>query len=529
MNSLQSQLRAVSSAARELQRAVVSENALPSGFPRAEIEFWAGKLAELPKGTAEGAREPLLYASERLVEIGREYIALEGDAEEPGGQSATWQSPEIPPLSRGGMIDLRLSSLLAAISYAKAEYNRLAGQNELAIDQAPGSRLTSVSPGDRAAVLETADRALAQVREIQGAAPSPRDPPELAREFETLNRLSVDAATHIGLTQHALREPSPRRLVLARLGASIKRIARAGETVWKGIRLSINVVELGVQAYGRFQEEALLLAFKYLNEFADGLENLMRKATRLPAQAQGSASSLVGRDGAEAWYPELVAIPGGTFSIGSPDDEAGRNDNEGPVRRIAIAGFLMGRYPVTWVQYDHFCADTSRLRADDRGWGRGMRPAINVSQADALDYCAWLSGKTGLLYRLPAEAEWEYCCRAGTTTPFSFGETISADLANFDEIVGSTTEVGQYPPNPWALYDMHGNVWERCLDVWHDSYMEIDSEGRPRSDGADHGLRVMRGGSWSRRARHLRSACRYYFRHHGVDDGVGFRCVREIA
>lgn len=123
----------------------------------------------------------------------------------------------------------------------------------------------------------------------------------------------------------------------------------------------------------------------------------------------------------------------------------------------------MGKYPVTFEEYDAFCEMTGREKPDDEGWGRGRRPVINVSWDDAQDYVTWLSVKTGRKFHLPTEDEWEYVARAGKAC---VDEELTPEQANFGGNIGKTTEVGSYPPNPWGLYDMHGNVWEWVEDEW---------------------------------------------------------------
>ena len=188
--------------------------------------------------------------------------------------------------------------------------------------------------------------------------------------------------------------------------------------------------------------------------------------------------------------PELVVIPAGPFLMGSPDSEEERRREEGPQHQVTISRpFALGRYAVTFDEYDAFCADSDREQPGDEGWGRGSRPVINVSWNDAVAYCAWLSGQTGQAYRLPSEAEWEYACRAGTATPFSTGTCLSTDQANYDgnhpysgcpkgQYREETVEVGSLKaPNPWGLHDMHGNVWEWVQDSWHDSYRRAPDGG----------------------------------------------------
>ncbi|TVR82715.1 MAG: hypothetical protein EA405_05845 [Rhodospirillales bacterium] len=236
------------------------------------------------------------------------------------------------------------------------------------------------------------------------------------------------------------------------------------------------------------------------------------------------------RDVDEPWCPEMVVIPPGTFLMGSPENEQDRTSDEGPQHRVTIAKpFAIGRFAVTFAEYDHFCDATGHDKPKDEGWGRGRRPVINVSWEDAQAYVVWLSRKTGKPYRLPSEAEWEYACRAGTTTRFTFGDEITEKQANFGANVRRTTNVGVYPPNPWGLHDMHGNVWEWCEDCWHPNYRGAPDDGRAwgGEDGGNCERRVLRGGSWLfTRARLVLSAYRF-----ACDPGLrcadsGFRCAR---
>ena len=235
--------------------------------------------------------------------------------------------------------------------------------------------------------------------------------------------------------------------------------------------------------------------------------------------------------------PELVILSAGRFVMGSPRDEKGRSDDglgfdEDPQHEVRIGHrFAVGRYPVTFEEYDRFATETVRERPNDEGWGRGRRPVMAVSWDDARDYASWLSQETGQSYRLPSEAEWEYACRAGTTTRHSWGDDEpTTERANFDQKVGKTTEVGSYPANPWGLYDMHGNVGEWVEDVWHSSYKGAPSDGRAWTTGDDSLFRMVRGGSWLSLPRDLRSAARDYSS--GTYDRVstwGFRVARTLS
>ncbi len=232
------------------------------------------------------------------------------------------------------------------------------------------------------------------------------------------------------------------------------------------------------------------------------------------------------RDIDTPWCPEMVVIPPGEFMMGSPEDEKGRDDDEGPQHLVRMEkAFALARYPVTFAEYDAFCDEADYSVPEGRGWGRGRRPVINVNFEDARAYCAWLSEKTGRIYRLPSEAEWEYACRAGSEAAYAFGSSIDETQANFDGHIDKTSEVGAYPANAFKLHDMHGNVWEWCEDQQHGSYEGAPDDGSAWLDQAS-GSRVMRGGSWAIVAQGARSAYRLPIDPGGRHDYFGFRCAR---
>jgi formylglycine-generating enzyme required for sulfatase activity len=201
---------------------------------------------------------------------------------------------------------------------------------------------------------------------------------------------------------------------------------------------------------------------------------------------------------------------------------------------VRLEAFELGKFPVTFAEWDAALAAGAILSQPDdkpnyvkRGWGRDRRPVINVSWHDTQAYIAWLNSKTSGGYRLPSEAEWEYACRAGTTTPYWTGASISKSQGQFNS--QSTALVGSYPPNAFGLHDMHGNVSEWCEDVWHDNYDGAPSDGSARVSGGDASFRVLRGGNWSTSPVYLRSASRYW--RYRADAGYGlfgFRVARTV-
>ena len=229
---------------------------------------------------------------------------------------------------------------------------------------------------------------------------------------------------------------------------------------------------------------------------------------------------------------EMVAIPGGTFLMGTEDKEIERlvkkfgweESWEKPQHEVAVPPFFMGKYPITQAQWKAIAA-TAKIDIDletNPSLFKGDElPVERVNWYEATEFCKRLSRETKREYRLPSEAEWEYACRAGTTTPFYFGETITGELANYDasetyaeeakgEYREETTPVGQFPPNAFGLYDMHGNVWEWCADTLHDNYDGAPRDGSAWLENGDDNHSPPRGGSWCYPPNCCRSAFRYY-------------------
>ena len=231
----------------------------------------------------------------------------------------------------------------------------------------------------------------------------------------------------------------------------------------------------------------------------------------------------------EGVFLEQVRIPGGSVVMGAPEYEPGRYEVEGPCHRVDVAPFLLGRYPVTqtqWRRVTGWEAVEQDLSSDPSQYMGEHLPVATVSWYEALEFCARLSRQTGRLYRLPSEAEWEYACRAGTTTAYHLGGLLTADMANIDRSVNQTTPVGLYGvANPWGLYDMHGNVWEWCQDHWHDNYKGAPTDARAWIEGGESARRIVRGGSWSCYPWGCRSAYRGYSSPSSRYNDIGFRVV----
>jgi formylglycine-generating enzyme required for sulfatase activity len=265
------------------------------------------------------------------------------------------------------------------------------------------------------------------------------------------------------------------------------------------------------------------------------------KINRRAASASGYTEPLSTDSEAEIGL-DMILIPSGSFTMGAPQSEPESQERERPQHEVALPPFYLGRHVVTQAQWRTVAGypridldldpDPSRFKGDSR-------PVEHVSWDDAQEFCQRLSAKTGKSYCLPGEAQWEYACRAGTTTPFHFGETITSELANYSgtktynespegEYRRETTDVDSFPANDWGLHDMHGNAWEWCEDDWHESYDGAPSDGRAWVEAdPENELRLLRGGSWYSVPGLCRSAYRLHYSRVDRYDHVGFRvcCV----
>ncbi len=388
---------------------------------------------------------------------------------------------------------------------------------------------------------------------------------------------AADAIGERGRAQDALK--SAREEHAATLAALQKR-ARDAETAWKEAEVKYAAAagerdraqaalkaaqdalsaarEKGEAAAGRVTEltgrlanaeQALKEAKAAAQKAQAGLKAANRRADRAEAalkqrtpHTRGDGGSLaaattIGKVG-ETFKdctncPEMVVVPAGSFTMGSPSSEPERFDSEGPQHEVRIAKpFAVGRFEVTFAEWDACVADggCGGYKPRDRGWGRGSRPVIYVSWNDAKAYVKWLSDKTHKEYRLLSEAEWEYVARAGTQTRYFWGNSVGRNHANCDGC-GSrwddkqTAPVGSFRPNGFGLYDTAGNVWEWVEDCEHGSYKDAPTDGSAWLTG-NCASRAVRGGSWSFNARSVRAAGRDASDRESRYFNIGFRCAR---
>jgi formylglycine-generating enzyme required for sulfatase activity len=223
---------------------------------------------------------------------------------------------------------------------------------------------------------------------------------------------------------------------------------------------------------------------------------------------------------------EMIAIPGGEFQMGSEE-----RSEEQPVHQVKVPPFFMGKYPVTQAQWQAVAklpqVKRSLTKSPSHFKGEN-RPVEQVSWDDAVEFCARLSKYSGREYGLPSEAAWEYACRSGTMTKYHFGDEITNEVANYQSEKSGTTPVGEYPySNAFGLYDMHGNIWEWCMDQWCDNYRNAPIDGSAWIDKNSKGsaLRVLRGGSWNDNPRDCRSAVRFRFDADDRNSDFGFRLI----
>jgi formylglycine-generating enzyme required for sulfatase activity len=300
---------------------------------------------------------------------------------------------------------------------------------------------------------------------------------------------------------------------------------------------------LGVVGLGSVSETSGVAAAQSADPYISAIDD--RPAARLRRSRERSQGSSPLPSVRPEGAPEMIVIRPGSFMMGSPQNQEKRDRNEGPQVSVSINyAFEIGRYEVTFDDWN-LCVrggGCNGYRPSDNGWGKGKRPVTNISYDDIESYIAWLNNKTGLQYRLPSEAEWEYVARAGQQRPFSTatGQSISARDANFNgqfpygpgaqagEYTRKTVPVGSYPANSFGIHDIHGNVYEFVSDCYVAGHSGNPGDGSARRDG-DCNARIIRGGSWVTHGYQMRAAKRLrYTKEHRYDD-FGFRLARTLG
>jgi formylglycine-generating enzyme required for sulfatase activity len=273
-----------------------------------------------------------------------------------------------------------------------------------------------------------------------------------------------------------------------------------------------------------------------LRAFAFDVVTLDRDG-RETERRRGRAQQFSERLGKRAML-HMVQIPGASFTMGAPASDAGGSHFEWPQRLVNVPPFYLGKYPMTIDQWRAVmgASPPAMKGLNNKFKVNGRQPVVSVSWREAEAFCMKLSRMTRRAYRLPTEAEWEYACRAGTASPFAFGESITREVVNYDgdllRLLGqdcATNPVGSLGvANAFGLFDMHGNVWEWCGDYWHASYEGAPTDGSAWRCDTDQGTRVLRGGSWSGPARYCRAAARRFGGHPRVRSReIGFRVVMD--
>ena len=271
----------------------------------------------------------------------------------------------------------------------------------------------------------------------------------------------------------------------------------------------------------------------YLERYPEGLfASIARARIHNLAEAPGTTEdSTDATAGTFFFEPEMISVPAGSFVMGSDEER----ENERPAQLVTVERFEIGKYEVTFEEFDRFTLANALQNVDDNGWGRGKRPVINVSWHLAKEYTRWLSSVTGRRYRLPVEAEWEYVARAGSGARFVSGDdpaglcehsNLSYKTDVCEDRFEFTSPVGDFASNPWGLHDLFGNVWEWTEDCWHPDYTGLPLNGRAWTRGGDCEQRVVRGGAWYSDVDQLRPSYRNRNKAASGSDSVGFRVVR---
>ena len=480
----------------------------------------AVEVAETGKAPAGAGQPPALEAASQPppaeAAAGREEPVVEPPATAPV-RKAPVEDDEITRLLAAAEADLKARRLTRPVgNNAWDRYRRVLELAPANPDAIRGMDQVIDSYGrllDAAVEKEDFDRAagyLASIRELNP------DSPVLEQGEQRLEVARQARADRLAEQERQRQaEEAARQAELER-----QRIAHAIEEHWESFKAAIQAEDLDGAT-------GILAQIRELNPEEPGLATGRQRLATVRAelerqQQEAEQKQLAG---------EMVDIPGGTFRMGDLSGD-GRND-EKPVHSVAVPAFRLGKYEVTFAQWDACAADggCGRYTPYDEGWGRGNRPVINVSWDDIQGFIDWLNDKTGGSFRLPTEAEWEYAARAGSTTKYSWGNRIGNNRANCNGCgsrwdADRTAPVGSFSANAWGLHDMHGNVWEWVQDCWNKNYKGAPGDGSAWTSG-DCSRRVLRGGSWYNNPGYLRSASRPRNSRSIRNAAFGFRLAQD--
>jgi hypothetical protein len=433
--ALAQELKQVSSSATELRAALAKpQRDLPGDFPKGDLDAVAATLQLTPQMSAEGALHALTYARPKLSQIRRCSVRIANN------------DGDLPDVPRGGAIDQAIAQLIADVDTAREWYDEVV---QAVAEQSSFLETATISGSPELRALseraqKVADQTGAIADElVEGATPGSIPADNLQRQVRDVAVLSRQEGIEL-----AAQRPRPR--LIDQLNRAIAGSVPWVRTFLRAVQVTADFAKVGFERFSNVLTRQITVICEEIQELAEEGEALLahyqekfgpaavlQPSPYRPSGEERLLDLAVFRDVAALWCPEMVTLPAGDFLMGSPESEEGRFLNEGPQHKITIGyRFAIGRDPVTFAEYDRFCDVTKREKPMDRGWGRGRHPVTNISWDDAQAYCGWLATETGKPYRLLSEAEWEYACRAGTVTPFSFGATISTDQANYD---------GRYP------------------------------------------------------------------------------------
>ncbi len=533
---LTAELDRVAASARDLIDEITKKTnfEIDDEFPKQRLLDIAGSLTNLSAGSEDGALYALEYAASALNQVRFSSMEISD-----GGTMSNF--------ARGGRLDHALGTLISDVSTAKQFYSQ-SKLDAASKSQIPDHAIATIGADqrniiDRTRAVSDAGFTLAEnldksARELAGR----HDSDHIVAD--NLSRQTRDISNLTKQERIELDSAKPRIARLAKLHRGV------GITL-RGIELTAAVADITIRKIGHVLiahfTDWFVGAQEWATETQAKIDELIRKWQEDDGAGRSNRRPMRHSSGVDGSLP-MTIIPEGEFVMGSPSSE-GKPD-EHPARKIVIENpFEVSIAPVTRGEFAAFMTATDHKMDigayvwdgltwnDDpsKSWrDPGFRqdddhPVVCVSWRDAKAYVAWLAEWSGIrTYRLLSEAEWEYCCRAGTRTPYSTGETITTEQANFADLAHATTPTLRFPRNPWGLHDMHGNVWEWCEDHWHDDYGGNPPTTGSVWQGGDGTRRVLRGGSWFDPPEELRSASRNWERPASRFSTLGFRVARTL-